>query len=245
MAMQNIYDNDTFFAGYEALRQNPASANRLFELPALLSLLPDLQGKTVLDLGCGFGEHCTQYVRAGASAVVGVDLSEKMLEVARRENADPRIRYLHLPMEQIGTLEGQFDLVVSSLALHYVEDYGTLVRDVYALLERGGAFVFSQEHPLTTCHAGGERWTRDAQGRKLHANLANYGREGERESTWFVDGVKKYHRTFATVLNTLTHAGFTVEELAEPLPTPELLAQHPEYADLYHKPDFLLVRARK
>lgn len=245
MAMQNIYDNDTFFAGYEALRQNPASANRLFELPALLALLPDLQGKTVLDLGCGFGEHCIQYVRAGAAAVVGVDLSEKMLEVARRENADPRIRYLRLPMEQIGTLEGRFDVVVSSLALHYVEDYGTLVRDVYALLEQGGAFVFSQEHPLTTCHAGGERWTRDAQGRKLHANLANYGREGERESTWFVDGVKKYHRTFATVLNTLIQAGFTVEELAEPLPTPELLAQHPEYADLYHKPDFLLVRARK
>ncbi len=83
MAKQNIYDNETFFEGYKALRDKEVNANNLFEMPALFSLLPDLTGKRVLDLGCGFGEHCMEYIRRGADRVVGVDISEKMLEVAK------------------------------------------------------------------------------------------------------------------------------------------------------------------
>ena len=76
-------------------------------------------------------------------------------------------------------------------------------------------------------------------------NLADYGREGEKESRWFVDGVKKYHRMFSTILNTLAGAGFVVEKLTEPLPDEELLKKYPEYDDLFHKPDFLIIRAGK
>lgn len=174
MAQQNIYDNEIFFEGYKKIRDNKVNANNLFEIPALFSLLPDLTGKKILDLGCGFGEHCKQFIGYGAQKV-----------------------------------------------------------------------VFSQEHPLCTCHSGGDRWTRDEAGNKLHLNLADYGIEGERESVWFVDDVKKYHRTFSTIINTLIEAGFTIEKMVEPLPTDEILEQHPVYRDLFHKPDFLLVRVRK
>lgn len=51
MAKQNIYDNETFFEGYKELRYREVNANVLFEIPTLLSLLPDLKGKRVLDLG--------------------------------------------------------------------------------------------------------------------------------------------------------------------------------------------------
>lgn len=77
MAKQNIYDNEIFFDGYKKIRENKFSANNLFEIPALLSLLPDLEGKRILDLGCGFGEHCKMFVAQGAKAVVGIDISEK------------------------------------------------------------------------------------------------------------------------------------------------------------------------
>lgn len=245
MAMQNIYDNDVFFEGYRKLRMNKANANVLFEIPALFSLLPNLNGKNILDLGCGFGEHCIQYVRDGAARVVGLDISEKMLDVAQEENNDPRIQYINMPMEQISEIRESFDVVISSLTIHYVSDFDTLVKDVYTLLNKGGVFVFSQEHPVNTCFSGGSRWTRDESGYKIHANLANYSLDGERESTWFVDGVKKYHRTFSTIVNTLIKKGFTIEEVVEPVPTKALLAQYPEHCDLYHKPDFLLVKARK
>lgn len=245
MATQNIYDNEIFFEGYKKIRENEANANNLFEMPALFSMLPELKGKKVLDLGCGFGEHCKRFVECGAEKVVGVDISEKMLEVAMQENNDQRITYLNMPMEDISKLHEQFDVVISSLAFHYVEDFEALIRNIYQMLNEDGVFVFSQENPLCTCHSGGNRWTKDENGNKLYLNLADYGVEGERESVWFVDNVKKYHRTFSTIINTLVEAGFSIEKMIEPLPSNELLEKYPDYKDLFHKPDFLLIKGRK
>ena len=245
MAQQNIYDNATFFEGYRNLREKENNANNLFEIPALLSLLPELDGKKVLDLGCGFGDHCRLFAEMGAEKVIGIDISSKMLDVARKENADPRIEYINMPIESIDKLNGSFDIAVSSLAFHYIEDFSGAVKNVFDQLSEGGIFVFSQEHPLVTCHSRGSRWTKDENGEKLYVNLANYGVEGERETKWFVEGVKIYHRTFSLIINTLTEAGFTVEKMIEPRPSPELLEKHPEHKDLFHKPDFLLIRSRK
>lgn len=245
MAKQNIYDNETFFAGYKKIRDNEANANNLFEIPALFSMMPDLKGKKVLDLGCGFGEHCRQFVDRGAEKVVGIDISEKMLEVAKVENGDPKITYLNMPMEDIDGLQETFDVVISSLAFHYVEDFEGVIKKIHSLLKESGIFIFSQENPLCTCHSGGDRWTRDENGNKLHLNLADYGVEGERKTVWFVDDVKKYHRTFSTIVNALIEAGFTIEKMMEPLPTEELLEKYPDYRDLFHKPDFLLIRVRR
>ena len=243
--MQNIYDNDVFFAGYSKIRENKSNANELFEKPALFSLLPNLTGKTVIDLGCGFGEHCMEYVRRGAASVVGIDISKKMLSVAQTENSHPKITYMHLAMEEVSRIKNQFDVVTSSLAIHYIKDYQVLVHDVHELLKDDGVFVFSQEHPMNTCFSDGDRWTRDANGRKLYANISNYGVEKEVESTWFIEHVKKYHRTCSTVVNTLIDNRFVIEKIVEPVPSAELLAAHPEQDDLLHKPLFLLIRARK
>lgn len=79
---QNIYDDQTFFDEYKKLRENSDSANNLIEKPALFNLCPDLNGKKVLDLGCGYGENCDKFKSMGALKVTGVDISEKMLEVA-------------------------------------------------------------------------------------------------------------------------------------------------------------------
>ena len=245
MAQQNIFDNPVFYEGYKKLRENAVNANVLFEIPALFSMMPDLRGKTVLDLGCGFGEHCKLFVDLGAEKVVGIDISEKMLEIAQKENNHPRITYLQMPMENLIQLDEEFDIVVSSLALHYVEDFQEVVENVYRLLKKDGVFIFSQEHPIVTSHSGGSRWTKNENGAKLHVNLSNYGVEGERDVTWFVDGIKIYHRTFSTIVNTLCAAGFSIEQMIEPLPTAEILKAHPDHADLFHKPDFLLIKAKK
>ena len=246
MAKQNIFDNEIFFENYQKLREREVNANNLFEIPERLKLMPDLKGLRILDLGCGAGDECREYIEMGASEVVGVDISEKMLEVAREKNSDPAITYLCMPMEDIGKIEGGFDLVVSSLALHYVEDFEGVVKNVYRLLSDGGIFLFSQEHPLSTCYEGTEdRWTRDETGRKIHANIANYCVEGRKDSTWFVEGIQRYHRMFSTIVNTLADNGFRILKMAEPYPTEELVEKYPEYYDLYHKPDFLFVKAQK
>ncbi len=111
--------NEIFFNGYSKIRENESNANNIFEKPALFSLLPTLNNKTVLDLGCGYGEHCIHFVKKGAKRVVGIDISQKMLAIAKAENAHQNISYLNMPMEDIGELQERFDIVVSSLAFHY------------------------------------------------------------------------------------------------------------------------------
>lgn len=73
-----------------------------------------------------------------------------------------------MPMEEISQLKEQFDVVISSLAFHYVEDFDGVIRNVYEMLDENGLFIFSQENPLCTCHSSGNRWTRDEEGNKLH-----------------------------------------------------------------------------
>ena len=225
MHEQNIYDNPTFFDGYRKLRKNPLSANAVIEQPALFSLCPEFKGKTVLDLGCGYGENCKRIADAGAEQVVGIDISAKMLAVANTENSGETITLLHLSMNQLSKLSQTFDIVLSSLAVHYIEDFDTLAHNIHRLLNPGGLFIFSQEHPLTTA-------------------LGNYGEPGERTTHWIVDGVIKYHRSFSDIVNALAAAGFVIEKSLEPRPHEEVIQQDPSYQQFVHKPLFLLIRAK-
>lgn len=245
MPKQNVYDNNEFFEGYFKLRQNADSANNLEEKPAMFAMIGDVAGKSVLDLGCGYGENCKSFSEMGAESVTGVDISKKMLEVAGSENSAPNITYLNMPMEEISSLKRKFDFVVSSLAMHYVQDYAGLVGQVYSLLNEGGIFVFSQEHPLTTAPVGGAEWVRDADGAVDHYRLTDYARTGERSVTWFIDGVVKYHRTFSDLFNGLAASGFRIEEVREPVSSPEAMRRLPCLEKELHKPNFLIIKATK
>ncbi|MBB5190454.1 SAM-dependent methyltransferase [Silvimonas terrae] len=240
---QNIYDNPAFFDGYKALRQNDTGLNGAVEIPALHALLPTLNGLTVLDLGCGFGDFA-RYARAhGAAAVVGLDISHNMLAEARRLTHDAAIHYELGQIETFQAAPGKFDLVVSSLALHYVADYAAAVRAVWYVLKPGGYFVFSVEHPVCTANPVG--WIKDEAGKKQHWPLDHYLAEGPRDTRWFVEGVIKYHRTLQTWVNGLLENGFVLERLLEPGPTLAALEARPELVDETRRPPFLLLRARK
>ena len=245
MPEQNIYDNQAFFDGYKALRSNPSAANILVEKPALFSLCPDFKGKTVLDLGCGYGENCREFSRRGALKVLGIDISEKMLEVAQTENASESVSFLQMSMNSLFRLEGSFDVVLSSLAVHYIEDFDGVLASIHRLLHEDGLFIFSQEHPFTTALKSNDYWSRDDRGDIAHYNLTDYSSLGERRTTWIVDNVMKYHRSFSAIFNALSGAGFFVEKVLEPLPDEAVMEQYPAYKKYWHKPDFLLIRARK
>ncbi|MDD4717212.1 MAG: class I SAM-dependent methyltransferase [Eubacteriales bacterium] len=240
---QNIYDNQTFFDGYKKLRDNPDSANILEEKPALFSLAPDLTGKAVLDLGCGYGENCAEFKRLGASRVVGIDISGKMLEVAKNENTE--IEFIKADMSDLSFIDGRFDIVFSSLAVHYIKDFDSFVAGVSRILADGGVFIFSQEHPLTTAPPAGASWTRDENKNVLHYNLMGYMRSGLRSTTWLVDNVIKYHRPFSEIVNVLIDNGFAIEKMIETVPTEETIKRLPHYEKDLDKPNFLLIKAQK
>lgn len=240
---QNIYDNEQFYRGYKELRENENNYNVLQEKPAIRSLLPNLKNKSILDLGCGYGENCRYFIKEGAKEVIGVDISENMLKTALKENTDSRIKYLRIDINDISTINKKFDIVYSSLAFHYIEDLKQLLFNIGNLLNKDGMLIFSQEHPLTTAYKKGERWAKSNTGEYLHYNLSHYMENGERRITWFVDNVIKYHRSFSTIVNNICETGFQIEKMIEPMPSEEDIRLLPKMVKDIHKPNFLIIRA--
>ena len=81
---------------------------------------------------------------------MGTDISDKMLQQARQKNALPSITYRHQAIEDINDPSGSFDVVISSLAFHYLASFADIFHKVWDLLPPGGDFVFSVEHPVFT-----------------------------------------------------------------------------------------------
>jgi len=243
---QNIYDDEAFFQGYADLRAQPGNLNDLVEQPALRALLPPLAGATVLDMGCGTGGLTAYCAGQGAARVVAADISEKMLAAARERNAHPNIEYVRAAIEDLSFAPRTFDVVVSSFAVHYIQDYAALVASVSRWLRPGGAFAFSTEHPMITARKAGEQnWVRDEAGNRLYWPVDDYGDESERRFRWIVDGVAKYHRTMATLVNGLVGVGLTVTQLVEPVASEEALRQEPGLVTLARCPNCLIVRSVK
>ena len=240
---QNIYDDEQFFEGYSRLPRSVEGLDGAPEWPALRALLPDLRGLDVLDLGCGFGWFCRWARQQGAAHVLGVDVSEKMLARARATTQDPAITYSRADLERLQLPVASFELVYSSLALHYIEALDRLMSTVHRSLVHGGRLVFSVEHPIYTA-PDEPGWSVDAAGRKTWP-LDGYLEEGPRSTDWLTRGVIKQHRTIATYLNLLLGLGFAISHVEEWGPTREQIVAKPGLADERQRPPFLLVAARR
>ncbi|WP_020619157.1 class I SAM-dependent methyltransferase [Paenibacillus daejeonensis] len=238
---QNKYDDPAFYEKYSEMGRSIQGLAGAGEWYVLQLMLPELSGKRVLDLGCGYGWHCRYALEQGASRVIGVDLSEKMLARARELSGTGDIEYRQMAIEDIDFEPASFDVVLSSLAIHYVERFDQLCRSVRRTLAPGGSFVLSLEHPVFTSRAQQE-WHYDAEGAPMHWPVDDYQDEGVRHTRFLGEDVTKYHRTVATYLNTLLASGFALQQVAEPEPAPEL-AQHPDYSNERRRPMFLLLSA--
>lgn len=241
---QNKYDDKEFFSSYSRMPRSLGGLDAAGEWSTLRGMLPDLEGKRVLDLGCGFGWHCRYARQHGALSVLGLDLSENMLQRAREMTDDPAIEYRRSAIEDIDLSEGEFDVVISSLALHYVEDFAGAVRKISRSLAAGGDFILSVEHPVFTALAA-QDWHYGPDGEKLHWPLDRYHELGLRNSRFLGSDVIKYHRTVSAYLNALIGGGFDIKELSELTPTEAMLESNPAWAEEVRRPMFFLISAKK
>ena len=134
----NEYDNEKFFEEYAKMSRSRDGLSAAGEWHQLKPLFPRLQGKKVLDLGCGYGWHCKYAAEHGAAYVLGTDISQKMLETAAQCNGGPNIEYRQAAMEDLQCSEASFDCVLSSLAFHYISDFAALVQRINRWLKPGG-----------------------------------------------------------------------------------------------------------
>lgn len=240
---ENPYDSPELFQAYSRMDRSIQGLEGAGEWHALRALMPDLRNRRVLDLGCGYGWHCAWAADQGAAEVVGVDLSQRMLEVARAKHRRPAVTYLRCAMEDISFPPARFDVVLSSLALHYTEDFPALAGKVWELLAEGGYFLFSAEHPVFTA-AGSQDWHYDGQGNILHFPVDRYFEEGARQAVFLGETVTKYHRTLTAYLDGLLSRGFALRRFVEPTP-PEDKMDLPGMRDELRRPMMMLVLAQK
>ena len=144
-------------------------------------------------------------------------------------------------MEDLEFPDNTFDIVLSSLAFHYVKDFQGIVRKISRWTVPGGNFVFSAEHPVFTA-SGSQDWYYDAEGNILHFPVDNYYYEGEREAVFLGERVIKYHRTLTTYLNTLLVNGFELRNIIEPQPPEEMMGM-PGMKDEMRRPMMVIVSA--
>lgn len=226
---------EPFAARYAATIEN--HPYRLYyEKPATLALLPDVNGKRVIDAGCGPGIYTEWLLQHGAS-VVACDYAETFVEITRQRNSGAELVVqadLNEPLTFAA--DESFDLVLSALTLHYIADWYALFKEVFRVLRSGGAVVFSVNHPIY-----------DMETRKTY----NYYETQLCEMLWknFGEPYPKviiYRRPLSAMINPIIEAGLRLDILNEPQPLPEFKETSPdEYERWTREPSLLCVRAIK
>lgn len=241
---ENKYDDEVFFDKYSQMARSQQGLQGAGEWETLEAVLPGFEGKKVLDLGCGYGWHAVYAMERGATTVVASDISEKMIETARKKNGLPCIEYRCEAFEDSDFSADSFDVVICSLMIHYLESYDEFLQKVFCWLKTGGILVFTVEHPVFTAY-GTQDWHYDENGNILHFPVDRYFHEGKREAVFLEEPVTKFHRTLTTYLDGLLTNGFELLRVKEPKPSEKMLLEVEGMKDELRRPMMLIVSARK
>lgn len=240
--MKNEYDNENFFEEYAKMSRSRDGLSAAGEWHQLKPLFPALQGKSVLDLGCGYGWHCKFAADQGAAQVLGLDLSRKMIEEAKKRNTENRIAYRICGIEEYEYPKDMWDCVVSNLALHYIQDIEKIFEKVHHTLKPDGLFIFNIEHPVFTAGVG-QDWVYTDTGKPKYWPIDNYFLPGERSTHFLGCDVVKQHHTLTQILMGLLNHGFELNAVEEAEPPAKML-DIPGMKDELRRPMMLLVKAR-
>lgn len=232
----NHYDNPDFFAAYAQMYRSQAGLDGAGEWHQMEPLFPELQGKDVLDLGCGYGWHCNYAADMGARSVTGIDLSEKMIAEARKRNSHERVNYYVASLLDWDYQPAAYDVVVSNLVLHYVEDLDAVYHHIHETLRPGGVFLMNIEHPTFTAGVN-QQFAADGTWPET-----DYYYPGLRQTDFLGHSITKYHHTLTQILNGLIRTGFCLEAVEEAMPPEEWRGMMPEEM---RRPMMLLVKAVK
>lgn len=216
--------------------------------PAMLEACGDVAGLEAIDLGCGAG-YFSRRLAERRARVVGVDLSPRLLAHAReREEREPLgIGYREADAADAAALfpSASFDLATSCLSLLDMPEPAAVVRGAAALLRSGGRFVATIPHPATDCPH--RRWIEDAEGRRVELALDRYFETGPILYRWrhprypYPFETPGYHPTIEEATGWFLDAGFRLDRLLEPRPTPEAVGRHPDLAEARRLPFFLIL----
>lgn len=165
-----------------------------------------------------------------------------MLIKARELTIAKKVSFERCAIEDFKAEDESFDVIFSSLALHYVEDLNATFHKASKLLKSKGYFCYSVEHPIFTSNSS-QDWHYQ-NGEIQHWPLDNYFHEGLRKTEFLGSEVVKYHRTLETHITTLLAQGFEIRSVSEPKPSNEMIEKM-GWQDELRRPMMLIITAMK
>jgi len=237
-------------AGYDVYRD-------VLNTPAFLRILPDVNGLTGLDIGCGEGHNTRLLARRGAR-VVGIDIAETFIRHAvETERSEPLgIDYGVASAVNLPFAAQTFDFATAFMSLMDVPESDTALAETARVLHPGGFLQFSISHPCTDTPL--RRNLRDARRKTYALELGGYFENAERVNHWLFGAAPAeqkarlqpfatpwFHRTLGEWFDAVLAAGLAIEKVAEPSADDQAVAACPDVQDTRIMPYFLHVRARK
>lgn len=236
-------------AGWDRYRED-------FNNPMFLAFLPELAGRSAIDLGCGEGRNTREFAQRGAR-MTGVDVSKKMIEAAvAAEAQEPLgISYREVSFSDLSVFaDGSFDLAVSTMALMDGPDFEGAAREGYRVLRPGGGFYFSVLHPCFVTPV--QKWIVNDAGEEIGFRVGEYFTDEIHIDRWRFKAapeesgdpfaIPRFPYRLETYINGLCAAGFRILKIQEPRPTAAMVAAFPRLARLRrHIPIFIYFAAEK
>jgi 2-polyprenyl-3-methyl-5-hydroxy-6-metoxy-1,4-benzoquinol methylase len=230
--------------------------------PALKRMIGDVEGKKVLDMGCGEG-YCSRFFAKAGAEVTGIDLSEALIKAAvEEEERNPLgIKYFAADVANLNMLESEsFDVAFCYMALLDIRNYEGAISEASRVLKTGGRFVVLIEHPCFTLFrvldgkvvSGWETRVReDGSKEYVYYWIADYLRRHSYTVEWKHDRLPSsfvttgFHRPLSDYVNALTKHGLAITGLDEPQPLEEGVRVHPPMKKHYRVPQSMVIEATK
>jgi len=198
----------------------------------------------VLEVGTGEGQVARAIAAAHGATVVGIDPTERQIEVAIARGDGPD--YHLAGAEQLPFDDASFDAVVCCLVFEHIDAVDAALSEVARVLRPGGRFVFCLNHPLLQTPGSG--WIDDQildppeQYWRIGPYLTEQATIEEVEKDVFIRFV---HRPLGRYVNAMIDVGLTLERMIEPAPPQGFIDRAPEYSEVATVPRLLMLVARR
>ena len=235
------------------MRSGKNKAHEYLEKPAMYGKLPDLTDLSVLCIGCGTGEECEHLKSLGAKRVVGIDISEGLIEYAKKSYSD--LEFHVMDMEKLDFPLESFDFVYSSLVMHYVDSWDKTLNSISKILKTDGRFLFSTHHPVWW---SAERKRTDAERTSILGYKKNketktceifgdYLNTRKIDDIWFGDFKVSYvSRSMQEIMKDILKSNFELVDYLEPKAVDKCKDIDPVFWEIHQKiPIFMIFELKK